>query len=258
MNPNPTLDGERKTPLQTWPNVQDSIVIATLSSAPSLSVDRFAGLLCKNGGRPNKPHVSALRNALIQVYRTAARNRLTARAAASQIGSARQALSSFVDALEHLDGVGPPRQRGLQSAFGSPVDDFKGTDESNEFHLLCRQLRLDAIPLMLTLSRAIDVETAKPKMAKTGERKKRLRILVEALVDWWTSITGKLPAPYVYAKRLEGHPAIVVGRHGDFIALALALFCEIDQFKESEVISTVTNVHEDYLSRTKAPTTTAQ
>ena len=251
---NPTLDGEKKTSLQIWPNVQDNIVIATLNSAPSLSVDGFARLLCKNGGRANKTHVSALRNALIQLYRGAAQKRLTARAAARQIRSAQQALSSFVKALEHLNNVGPPRQRGLQSAFGSPVDDFKGTDESNEFHLLCRQLRLDAIPLMLRLSRAIDAETAKPKATKSGERKKRLRILVEALVDWWTVVTGKLPAPCVYAKRLEGYPAMVIDRQGEFIALARALFCEIDQFKVSEATSTVTNVHEDYLKRAKTAT----
>jgi hypothetical protein len=167
-----TLVGENKTPLQTWPNVQDNIVIATLNSAPNLSVDGFARLLCKDGGRANKTHVSALRNALIQVYRTAAQNRLTARAAAAQIQSARQALSSFGKALEHLDNVDAPQQRGLRSAFGSPVDDLKGTDESNEFQLLCRQLRLDAIRLMLRLSQAIDAETAKPKATKSGERKK--------------------------------------------------------------------------------------
>jgi hypothetical protein len=81
---------------------------------------------------------------------------------------------------------------------------------------------------------------------------------LHSLVDWWASVTGKLPAPCVYAKRLTGHPAIVIGRQGDFISLAVALFCEIDQFNESEVISTVTNVHEDYLRRTKAATKTAR
>ena len=87
-----TLDGENKTPLQTWPNAQDNIVIATLNSAPNLSVDGFAHLLCKKGGRLNKTHVSALRNALIQVYQAAAQDRLTARPAAAQIQSAQQAL----------------------------------------------------------------------------------------------------------------------------------------------------------------------
>ena len=132
---NPTLDDEDKTPLQTWPNVQDNIVIATLNSAPSLSIDRFAHLFCKNGGRPNKTHVGALRSALIQIYQGAAQKRLTAKTAASQIRSARQALSSFVTARQHLDNVSPPRQRGLRSAFGSPVDDLKGpTSPTNSIY----------------------------------------------------------------------------------------------------------------------------
>ncbi len=143
------------------------------------------------------------------------------------------------------------RQRGLQAAFGSPPDDPKGTDESNEFHLTCWQIRLDAIPIMLRMWQAIERETAKPTSTTAGERKKRLRILVESLMDWWMSSTGKLPAPYVYAKRLDGHRAIVIDRRDDFITLARALFCEIDQFSESEVISAVTNVHEDHLAKRK-------
>jgi hypothetical protein len=154
--------------------------------------------------------------------------------------------------------MAPKRQRGLQSAFGSPLDDSKGIDESSEFLSSCQQIRLDAILIMLRLWQAIESETAKPKTAIAGERKKRLRVLVEKLADWWKSVIGKIPAPYVYAKRLEGHPAIVIGRQGDFISLALALFCEVDQFKKLEIISTVTNVHEDYLAKQKALTKTAQ
>jgi hypothetical protein len=120
----PALDGENKTPLQTWPNAQDNIVIATLNSAPNLSVDGFARLLCKDGGRANKTHVSALRNALIQVYQAAAQNRLTARPAASQIQSAQQALSSFGKA----PCQGPMRRRQRPGIVGSGPGDRSERD----------------------------------------------------------------------------------------------------------------------------------
>jgi hypothetical protein len=51
----------------------------------------------------------------------------------------------------------------------------------------------------------------------------------------------------VHAKKLDHRPALVIGRRGPFIDLARALFCTIDEFTESEVISAVTNVHEGQL-----------
>ena len=43
-------------------------------------------------------------------------------------------------------------------------------------------------------------------------------------------------------------PAVVHGRSGRFLELALALFCGVDVFKNSEVESAVTNVHEVQLA----------
>ncbi len=92
----------------------------------------------------------------------------------------------------------------------------------------------------------------KIQTGKAGERKKRLRTLVEALANWWQSSTGKSLAPYVHAKRRDDGPAIVHGRHGPFLTLAVALFCKVDVFKEFEVMSAVTNVHEKRLAPTSS------
>jgi hypothetical protein len=48
--------------------------------------------------------------------------------------------------------------------------------------------------------------------------------------------------------RLGMADALVIGRRGPFIELAQTLFCKIDEFAASEVISAVTNVHEAQLS----------
>jgi hypothetical protein len=119
-----------------------------------------------------------------------------------------------------------------------------GLDEFNEFGSRCWDAKLKVVPIAQVLSQLIEAEVTKPKPAKSGERKKRLRTLVEGLAVWWRSVTGKSLSPYVHAKRLDHRPALVVGRRGPFIDLAQALFCKIDEFSESEVISAVTNVHE--------------
>ncbi len=75
--------------------------------------------------------------------------------------------------------------------------------------------------------------------------------LVEALANWWRSSTVKSLAPYVHAKRLDHRPAFVVGRRGPFVEFAQAVFSGTDEFKKSEVISTVTNVHESQLPKRK-------
>ena len=49
------------------------------------------------------------------------------------------------------------------------------------------------------------------------------------------SPTGGSLAPTVDANRRDDGPAIVHGRHGPFLTLAVALFCKVDVFKESEV-----------------------
>ena len=76
-----------------------------------------------------------------------------------------------------------------------------------------------------------------------------LRTLVEALANWWGSITGKSLAPYVHAKRLDHHPTLVIARRGQFAEPAQTLFSEVDEFIDLEVISAVTNVRESQLPK---------
>jgi hypothetical protein len=120
------------------------------------------------------------------------------------------------------------------------------------------QIKLDIAAIPMKLKQAIEIETLKPKAAKSGERKKRLRVLVETLADWWKSVTGKSLAPYVHAKRLDHRPAMVIGRSGEFVALAQAVFSELDEFSDSEVISAVTNVYESDLAKRKSKTKAQQ
>ena len=96
------------------------------------------------------------------------------------------------------------------------------------------------------LESAINVEVK--KLTKSGEHSKRLRTLVEALASWWSLGGGKSIAPYVKANRRDHGPAVVHGRAGKFLELAVALFCGVDVFKNSEVEAAVTNVYEAKLA----------
>jgi len=243
----------RGTVLPTLPNMQDNLVIENLatSSIGSLPLDRFGHLFCKDNEPLGEDHILDIRLALIRVYFVAANARLYARASQGQLKSAQAAFTSLTNATNQLDQAKPPRQRGLQAVFGGPVDDPKGFDELNDFGSKCLQVRMDIVPAMMMLSRAIENEKTKSRPGKAGERKKRLRTLVEALANWWRPLTGKSLAPYVQAKRLDDRPALVVGRRGQFVELAQAVFSGIDEFKESEVISAITNVHESQLPKTK-------
>jgi hypothetical protein len=145
-------------------------------------------------------------------------------------------------AVTKLDQVSPVEQRGLQLAVaGSPMDDIIGERELNEFASACRIIRMEVAPHALALLEAI--KTEKARQTKSGERQKRLRTLVEALADWWQSVGGSL-APIVDASRRDDGPAVVHGRHGDFLKLAVKLFCYVDEFAHTEVEAAVTNVYE--------------
>jgi hypothetical protein len=188
----------RGTILPNLPNMQDNLVIQKLATASigSLPLDHFGHLLCKEKEPIGEDHILDLRLALIRVYFAAAHVRLYARATQGQLESAQAALTSLTNATEQLDQVSPPRQRGLQAVFGSPLDDPKGFDELNDFGSRCLQVKMDIVPVMMGLSRAIENEKTKSKPGKAGERKKRLRTLVEALANWWRSSTVKSLAPY--------------------------------------------------------------
>ena len=246
--------GAVATPLPAAPllwNLQDSLVVHKLAGAEfgDLSVDRFADFLRDKESDAKNP-VAALRQGLIEVYQEAGNQRQSTKASLEQIHTAQVVLRSLKAAIKRLDRVKPREKRFLETIFGGPPDDHKGIAELNNFAANCWQVKLDLAKIVSELERAIEVEKAKP--SKAGERKKRLRTLVEALADWWESKVQKSIAPYVYAKKLgKGIPAFVVGRQGDFIELAQALLSNIDVFKESEVISAVTNVYEDRLQRKK-------
>jgi len=236
--------------LPSYPNWQDNLVIGELNTAPisTLAVDQFAHAVC-NGDEPlNDDPVVLLRHAMIRVYIRAAAARLSARATSKQIASALKALTSLTKMIGHLDKVAPPTQRALQAVFGSPLGNSKGSEESNEFHSSCWQVKLDIVPILLRLWEVIAHENQKP--ARDGERKKRLRTLVESLADWWEPIGGSV-APHVCSKRRDDGPAVVLDRKGKFVSLARALFCELDNFEDSELIAAITNVHEERLTRKK-------
>ena len=226
------------------PNVTDSLVIEKLSTAP-------AGALAIDSLVLNpQQSVPELRLALVNVYLKAVKQRQLSKATKSQLKNAKSALSQWTQVLRGLERVSTDGRGGLRMLLeGPPLDDNKGERELNEFASVCWQIRMDATPPFKALQSAINTE--ENKETNFGERPKRLRTLVEALADWWQSTGGTL-APTVDANRRDDEPAIVHGRHGPFLALAVALFCKVDVFKESEVVAAVTNVHEKRLAPTSS------
>ena len=156
----------------------------------------------------------------------------------------------MIEATELLEKATADERSGLHKLLEGPrFDDEKGEKEANEFSSLCGSIRLDVTRSMVALESAIASEMRKP--ATRGERRKRLRTLVEALAIWWLSGGGRSVAPYVKANRRDGGRAIVHGRFGKFYALAIAVLCNVDVFKSSEVEAAVTNVHEAQLRMKK-------
>jgi len=129
---------------------------------------------------------------------------------------------------------------------GPPSDDEKGERDLNQFAAACWEIRMDVVRSVQALESVITAEFK--KTAERGERRKRLRTLVDALASWWLSAGGKSVAPYVKANRRDADRAVVHGRSGKFLNLAIALFCDVDAFKSSEVEAAVTNVHEERLA----------
>jgi hypothetical protein len=224
-------------------NVNDTLVIHSLKTAAAgeLVVD---SLLLNS-----RQTVPELRAALVDVYLKAAKEREASKATKDQLKHAKSARSRLGQALKSLERASTDGQDGLRMLLEGPsLDDYKGERELNAFASECWKIRMDLARPCLTLESAINGE--KNKHSNVGERRKRLRALVEALADWWQSMRGSL-ASTVDANRRDDGPAVVHGRHGPFLKLAVALFCKVDVFKESEVVSAVTNVHEKRL----APTT---
>jgi hypothetical protein len=218
-------------------NTQDQLAIERLRSNPvgKLPVD----LLVRN----DPEMAPLLRDALVQVYFTAAQTRELRRATKQQLSKARSALAYLTQALKHLESAGSDGRGGLRMLLEGPLlDDAKGEREVNRFAATCRDIRLEIAPKALELESLIAAESRKPSIR--GERQKRLRALVDALGSWWLAGGGRSLAPYVRANRRDGDRAVVHGRSGWFLNLAIALLCGVDVFKTSEVEAAVTNVHE--------------
>ena len=189
-----------------------------------------------------------LRGTLVNVYLKAVKEREASKATKNQLKSAKSALFHLGQALESLERVSTDvtgGRTGLHTLLeGPPLEDKKGEQELNEFASACWKVRLDIANPSMALQSAINTE--EKKQSKAGERPRRLRTLVDALADWWHGTGGSL-APIVDANRRDDAPAVVHGRRGRFLDLAVALFCNVDTFKESEVVAAVTNVHEKRL-----------
>jgi hypothetical protein len=223
------------------PNAHDQLAIAKLRSAPigELIVD----LLLAN----NRQLIPKFREALVQVYFRAAQTRELRKATKRQIDHARSADKHLTNAVQHLEAAVPDGRDGLTRLLvGPPLDDAKGEIESNRFSATIEGIRLDLARSRYALQSAIDAEVKKP--GKRGERSKRLRTLIEALASWWLLSGGRSIAPYVRANRRDDGPAVVHGRSGNFLELAVALLCGVDIFKTPEVEAAVTNVNEAQLN----------
>jgi hypothetical protein len=229
------------------PNSHDHLVIQQLRTTPvgELAVDRF--LL------DTPQAVPALREALASVYFNAAKVRESSKATKSQLKNVKSALSGLTQAAENLAKVSRDGRDGLRMILeGPPLDDKKGEREPNELASACWKIRMDLAKAGLALQSAI--KTEEKKKTKAGERRKRLRSLVEALADLWQSAGGSLASTVVANRRDCGQPAVVHGRRGRFLTLAVSLFCNVDVFEGSEVEAAVTNVHESRLTPAKSRT----
>jgi hypothetical protein len=230
-----------KLPLpRIFANSCDEGVVHRLSSSAlgDLTTDAFAARIFQGD-------IVGLRIALIKIYIAAGKQRYTARATKSQIAEARKGLSLACEAACHLHRARPAAWQGLGPVLGLEPDDQKGTAELNVLVETCRQAEHDISRIASRLDTAIRAELA--KSTQRGERKKRLRSLVEALGDWWQSM-GKSLTITVDASRRgpwrgQKQTAVVHGRRGEFLDFAEALLCEVDVFKRSEVVSTVVNVY---------------
>jgi hypothetical protein len=222
-------------------NAHDQLATDKLRSTPvgGLAVDHLI--------RSNPKMVMQLREALVEVYFKAANRREHSRASKHQVSGATGALKRLNQAVELLERASSDGRTGLQMQIeGTRLDDEKGEKEVNQFASACGSVKIEIVHSILKLQSIITGETQ--KTVNSGERRKRLRTLVDTLASWWLSNGGKSLASYVRANRRDGDRAVVHGRSGKFLSLAVALLCGVDVFKNSEVEAAVTNVHEARLA----------
>jgi hypothetical protein len=176
---------------------------------------------------------------MARVYMKAALARRGDVATRNQIRAAEQALSGLTLAHDRLLDIVPRGSRTLAAALGDLPKNLKGLDELNDLTEVCNEILGHVAEANLKLRSALDREKAKP--GRTGERRKRLRSLVETLADWWLSNRGSAPAVIPKSKR-SAKRRVHLGYEGPFLDLARALFCELDEFTDDEVVATVKNV----------------
>jgi hypothetical protein len=187
---------------------------------------------------PGSPEPLSVNIAL--VYLNAALARHGDIATKNQIRWAEQALSSLKRAHDRLLRIVPPGSNTLAAALGDIAKDLKGLDEPNEFSGVCSEILARGLAgAIFTLQAALDHEAAKPR--RVGERRKRLRSLVEALAAWWNTSRGEKPAITPELQRTSKR-RVLVGLQGEFLDLARAVFCRLDNFNDSEVTATVQDV----------------
>ena len=223
------------------PNAHDQLAVAKLRSAPigEFAIDRLI--------QDDPQLMPKLREALIQVYFNAGQTRELRKATKRQIDHARSADKHLTQVMKHLEATRTEGRDGLSLLLAGPLlDDEKGERERNQFGATTQAIRFEIGKIRQALESAINAEVK--KSTQSGERSKRLRTLVEALASWWSLGGERSIAPYVKANRRDHGPAVVHGRSGKFLDLALALFCGVDGFKNSEVEAAVTNVYEAQLA----------
>ena len=205
----------------------------------ALQLDRFAVNLATGG-------VAALRAALIKVYAVAAETRRSLRATKPQMVEARAASSLIEKSILHLRKVRSAEKRGLYDLFGLAPSDPEAKFELGELGLICWHVEIALVGLMKDLHVALKGEFE--KRAMRGERRKRLRTLVDALADWWESL-GKSIAPNIDVVRRgdprtgKKEPAYIYSRSGEFLELAKTVFSEIDVFAPKNVETVVTHAY---------------
>jgi hypothetical protein len=219
------------------PNAHDRLAIEKLRSAPvgELAVDLLVG--------NNRQMALQNRDVFIGIFFDAAKARELHKATRDQLSSASKALTCVQNGIEFLDAASTQGSGLLRILAGGFVsDDEKGKLEMNRFAAACWKIRLQLVPVQQALQAVTTVEIE--KAGAKGERRKRLRTLVDGLASWWVSEGRGSIAPYVKANRRDGGAkAVIHGRSGKFLEFALALFCEVDTFKKSEAEAAVINVY---------------
>jgi hypothetical protein len=237
LPPSPGFD--RRLAIRGWlSNAQDQRVFEQLTEQPlgSLAIDGFAQ--CMSDADPR-----TLRAALAVVYLRASLARRRTQATKRQIKEVEKALAALEKGYTHLHHAIPPEYTSLYAAAGFVPENLRGNEGLNEFALTCQKNARKLVLILLELKDALRAETLRPR--RRGERKKRLRTIVDELASWWRSLGRKVTVRNVTQSRKVGigkRKRDVLGHEGEFLDLSRALLTRLDKFNDSEVVATVKTV----------------